>query len=174
MAKFTGTSQWLKSQDISDVTDTIVTIKNYVQQQEIGQGKDMKYMDVIYFYEVKKGLALNNTNGFALCDLLTDEMDKWVGKSIALYVDKTVRFGGKLTPAIRVRPFLPGNATHAAPQPEPFSIDAWITELNLAKAPIEAYALKRKLSNAPISDQEAMDLNEMADARMAELKGATA
>lgn len=165
--KFTTHSKYLKADAISDVNDTIYTIAR-ATLEKVGQGSDAKDMCILYFRETDKGLGLNRTNGETLIDLFkTQEMDEWIGKQIALYVDKNVYYGGQKKPAIRIRPFIPGSG---AKQPEPFSIDAWITDLNLSKSPAECFALKRKLIYAPINDEEATQLNEMADARMVELK----
>lgn len=170
MPKFTTDSKFLSHNDISDVEDTVVTIKG-VDRESVGQGAQAKEKWILYFRELKKGLALNKTNGETLGSMLqTFEMDEWIGKKIALYVKDDVEYQGKLVCAVRVRPRVPGSAKKAEPQPEPFSIDAWITDLNLAKSPAECFALKRKLIYAPINDEEATQLNEMADARMVELK----
>jgi hypothetical protein len=176
MPKFTKDSKYVSSNDIPDVGDTIYTIKSFAFEM-VGQGSEAREKWVLYFRETKKGLVLNATNGdnlIAACG--TEEMNDWVGHAISLYIDPRVRqMSGKIGPAVRIRPELPGssNKTTVPPQ-QPFSIDAWITDLNLAKSVVEAFALKRKLIYAPINDVEATDLNEMADARMAELKGATA
>ena len=165
--KFTTHSKYLKADAISDVNDTILTIKGNTLEK-VGQGSDAKDMCILYFRETEKGLGLNRTNGETLIELFkTPEMDEWTGKQIALYVDKNVYYGGQRKPAIRIRPFAPGSGAKPA---EPFSIDAWITDLNLAKSSVECFALKRKLTYAPITDEEATELNELADARMTELK----
>lgn len=169
--KFTTHSKYLKADAISDVNDTIYTIKG-ATLEKVGQGNDAKDMCILYFRETDKGLGLNRTNGETLIDLFkTSEMDEWIGKQIALYVDKNVYYGGQKKPAIRIRPFVPGSGAKPA---EPFSIDAWITDLNLAKSSIEVFALKRKLIYAPLTDEEATELNEQADQRMAEIKAAVA
>lgn len=168
--KFTTHSKYLKADAISDVNDTILTIKG-ATLEKVGQGNDAKDMCILYFRETDKGLGLNRTNGEILKDLFkTDEMDEWIGKQIALYVDKNVYYGGQKKPAIRIRPFIPGSGQK---QPQAFDADEWLTELNLARTPIEVFALKRKLTYAPLTDQEATEFHEFADARMVELKPTT-
>ena len=78
MAKFTVDTKYLSHTDISDVEDTIVTIKNY-EQVTMGQGTNAQEKWVIYFREIKKGLGLNKTNGKILISLLgSDDMDEWL------------------------------------------------------------------------------------------------
>ena len=174
MPKFTTDSKFLSHHDISDVEDTVVTIKG-IDRESVGQGAQAKEKWIVYFREIKKGLALNKTNGEILCSILkTAEMDEWIGQKVALYVKDDVEYAGKTVSAIRVRSKLPGAGKRSEPQEEPFSVDGWITSLNLAKSTVEAFALKRKLIYAPITDTEATELGDMADARMAELKAGAA
>lgn len=103
MAKFTTESKYLKVTDISDVSDTVVTISAY-ERAIVGQGPQAQEKWVVFFDDFKKGLVLNSTNGKAICKATgTDDMDQWVGKKIALYVKEDVEFQGEIVSAIRVR-----------------------------------------------------------------------
>ena len=62
MPKFTVETKYLSHTDISDVSDTIVTIKDF-QQETLGMGAQAQEKWVLYFRENKKGLVLNKTNG---------------------------------------------------------------------------------------------------------------
>jgi hypothetical protein len=108
MAKFTTDSRFLNHADISDVDDTVVTIKSY-SNEIMGQGKDQTEKWTLFFKEIKKGLGLNKTNGKMCCKLFgTDDMDQWIGKQLAIYVKDDVEFQGDIVSAIRVRSKLPG------------------------------------------------------------------
>lgn len=107
MAKFTTESNYLKVTDISDVTDTVVTITGY-ERAVVGQGPQAKEKWVVFFEEFKKGMVLNSTNGKTISKaLMTDEMDNWVGRKITLFVKEDVEFQGDIVAAIRVRPKAP-------------------------------------------------------------------
>jgi len=109
MAKFTVDAKYLSHADISDVDDTVLTIKGY-EQETMGQGAQQVEKWVIYFKEIKKGLGLNKTNGKMLCKLFgSDDMDDWIGKKVAVYVKDDVEFQGEIVSAIRVRSKLPGS-----------------------------------------------------------------
>jgi hypothetical protein len=53
----------------------------------------------------------------------SDETDDWIGKKVQLYVDQSVTFAGRLTPAIRIRavdeapPTRPARMANASPPP---------------------------------------------------------
>lgn len=104
MAKFSTDGKYLKHQELPE-GDTIVTIRSYQQERlKANDGTEQKKW-VLYFEEMEKGLALNATNGKTLCKvLMSDDMDDWIGKKVALYTKDDVEFGGELVSAIRVRP----------------------------------------------------------------------
>lgn len=169
MPKFTTDSKFLSHNDLSDAGDTIVTIKS-IDRESVGQGAQAKDKWIVYFREIKKGLALNKTNGEIIMTLLkTAEMDEWIGQKIALYVKDDVEYQGKTVSAVRVRAKLPGSVKKAEPTEEPFDVDQWVTDINLAKSVAEAFALKRKLTYAPVNDDEMNALKAMADQKMTEL-----
>jgi hypothetical protein len=58
---------------------------------------------VLQFDEIEAGLALNDTNGRAICRLHGKEMNEWVGKKVALYVHPGVEYNGVYLRGIRVR-----------------------------------------------------------------------
>lgn len=121
MAKFTVDTRFLSHSDISDVDDTILTIKGY-DKETVGQGSQAQDKWIISFRELKKGLALNKTNGKILINLFhSDDMDDWIGKQIALYVKDDVEFQGDIVSAIRIRSKLPGVKTAKEPATEDLS-----------------------------------------------------
>lgn len=103
MARFTTPSKYLSVNDISDVSDTVLTVKSY-EKALLGQPPKQEEKWVLYFEEVDKGLVLNKTNGKTLTKmLLTDDMDAWIGCRVALYVKDDVEFNGEQMSAIRIR-----------------------------------------------------------------------
>ncbi len=61
---------------------------------------------VLYFHDAKP-LVLNKENWQTIADLYGDESDDWAGHWIEVYVDPSVRFGGKRVGGIRVKPETP-------------------------------------------------------------------
>jgi len=102
MARFTVPSKYLSHTDISDVTDTVLTVKSY-EKTIIGQQPPTEKW-VLYFEETQKGLVLNKTNGKTMTKLfLSDDMDSWIGGKVSLYVKDDVEFQGEIMSAIRIR-----------------------------------------------------------------------
>ena len=155
MAKFTTDSKFLSHNDISDVEDTIVTIKSY-DRETMGQGTQQVEKWVIYFRELKKGLGLNKTNGKILCNILrSDDMDQWIGHKIALYVKDDVEYQGEIVSAIRIRNKLPGQA--AAPSAPPRHQDV---PTDQSSGPLTVKEIIYRLDHAESVGQIASIMNE--------------
>lgn len=75
------------------------TIDRFEEHMKVGD--DIK--PAIYFREEERGLIINKTIANQLTVMYGDETEDWIGKPVVLYVDENVTFGGKLTPALRVR-----------------------------------------------------------------------
>lgn len=104
MPKFSTESKYLKYTDLPDDQDSIVTIKAYAREELENKGKTQEKW-VLTFAELKKPLALNATNGKAVCKALgTEEIADWVGQKIALYVKDDIEYEGDVVSGIRVRP----------------------------------------------------------------------
>jgi hypothetical protein len=80
--------------------DTVVTIKGFALDQEVGSEKAKK--GVLYFEEFSKGMVINKTNAERVRDLHGKYVNDWVGKQVTLYPSET-DFGGKTVDCIRVR-----------------------------------------------------------------------
>lgn len=95
-------SNYLKKEDVGDEVEvTIVGIKQGNVARE-DQEPDMKWL--IKFQEFAKPMVLNSTNIQLLVKATgTDETTEWKGKTVTLYVDDNVSFGGKLVGGIRIR-----------------------------------------------------------------------
>lgn len=94
-------SKWLKSGDIPEGSDLVLTIKS-VGMETVGQGDDAEQKPIVYFTDTDKGLVLNKTNANAIAGLYGPETAGWAGKRIALFATE-VQYGSQMTLAIRVR-----------------------------------------------------------------------
>lgn len=79
-----------------------------IQTAELGEFTDgenkKKTQIVLGFHGQDKLLGLCRTNADQLAAMYGDDTDGWLNQSITLYVDKTVKFGGKEVGGIRIRP----------------------------------------------------------------------
>jgi len=94
-------SKYLKSGDIPDDADLVLTIREVISEN-VGQGEEAEQKPIVYFQEQDKGLVLNKTNATAIANLYGPETDGWTGKRIGLFATE-VDFAGKQTLALRVR-----------------------------------------------------------------------
>lgn len=95
-------SKFLTKNDVEPAV--LVTIKSYEEMNVAmeNQAPEMKWC--LIFDELEKPLVLNMTNGQLIAAITGSEnFDRWLGKKIVLYNDKTVMFAGKMTGGIRVR-----------------------------------------------------------------------
>jgi len=113
-------SNYLKKEDCDP--DILLTItgseaKNMAWQ---GEEEDMKW--VLYFKEEVKGFVVSNLiNQDSLIQIMgTDDLHKWVGKQVVLFVNPDVEHKGRRTGGIRVR--APKNQQQPAQQ-EPDNTD---------------------------------------------------
>lgn len=128
-------SKYLKSGDIPEDADLILTIKEVVQET-VGQGEEAESKPIVYFQEQEKGLVLNKTNATAIAGIYGPETNGWTGKRIALFATE-VDFAGKQTLALRVRLKAPKAAA-------PLTTDELMPEVwdtARAKAELEAVGL---------------------------------
>lgn len=107
MPTFTTTSAYLRADDLPPDGDTVLTIASF-EKQSLRQGERTVEKWVLHFHEREGGLALNDTNGRVLCELLGKEMDGWIGRPISLFVDPHIQYNGSPVAGIRIRPFIPG------------------------------------------------------------------
>ena len=89
--------------------DLVVTIK-YVVTEEVIQpstSKKVRKMTLV-FAEIPEKLVCNTTNAKTIAAMHgSNTVSTWVGKKIALYYDKTVRFGRETVGGVRIRPTAP-------------------------------------------------------------------
>ena len=115
-------THWKKLQDNNYVgeymfdgtdKDLVVTIKDtFVEEVFEPHSNTTTNERVILFEEIPQKLICNTTNAKRIEKLLGSPfVEDWVGKKIALYFDKTVKFGGQTVGGIRVRTTLPPDHT---------------------------------------------------------------
>lgn len=107
MIKSSG--KFLKKEDLEEfggeVDVTIVGVKEMNVAME-NQPEELKW--VMKLRELEKLLTLNNTNLQLIEKALgTDDTDLWKGKTIRIYIEDNVTFGGKMVGGIRVRTRVP-------------------------------------------------------------------
>ena len=103
MAIYTKASPYLRRFDLPVGQDTKLTIRAYEKQDMRARDRGRVRRFVVYFVERPECLALNNPNGKAIRDLYGEEMNNWIGKKIALYVDRSVQMYGERVSGIRIR-----------------------------------------------------------------------
>jgi hypothetical protein len=116
--------KYLKKEDCDP--PMLVTIDRFEEENVAreDQPTDMKW--VMYFKDNEKGLVMNSTNlQLAAIAFGTQETDEWIGRSLVLYHDPNVSFGGKLVGGIRVRApkgqkKSPGKSPDPRPEPPAF------------------------------------------------------
>lgn len=168
MPKFTVETKYLSHTDISDVNDTVVTIKDF-QQETLGIGAQAQEKWVLYFRENKKGLALNKTNGKILVKMLGEEMEDWIGHKISLYVKDDVEYQGDIVSAIRIRLTKPQAKPTTNPAVQALDLEEQIQQAQTVRQCVDvlrSIALAEGLSE---EDREALTVS--ANQKMMELKG---
>tara|TARA_R110000868_G_scaffold407530_1_gene689079 strand:- start:328 stop:714 length:387 start_codon:yes stop_codon:yes gene_type:complete len=109
-------SKYLKQDDVGD--GKLVTIKGFKRENVAPEGEDQEMKYLMLFNELDKPLVLNATN-IQLAERAcgSDDTDDWIGKSLVLFVDPNVSFGGKIVGGIRVRAPKIKPGTQPAPKP---------------------------------------------------------
>lgn len=111
-------THWKKLQDNNYVgewmfdgtdTDIILTIKSVAREEVfLPEAGTTAKERIISFVEIPQKLVCNTTNAKRISKVTGSEfIEDWVGKKIALYFDKTVKFGREVVGGIRVRPTAP-------------------------------------------------------------------
>ncbi len=96
-----------------------VTIVGIAKENLAKENEAPEYKYILNFKECKP-LVLNKTNGGRIAHVLgSPETDDWVGKTIDLFNDATVEFGGQMTGGIRVLVPQPAAQAPAAAPAQP-------------------------------------------------------
>jgi len=94
-------SKYLKQSDVEgEVPVTITGIKkvNVARDDE-----EPEYRWTVKFQEFPKPMVLNVTNLKRLAKACGDDTDEWMGKTVVLYVDPDIEFGGNVVGGLRLR-----------------------------------------------------------------------
>lgn len=114
--------KFLKAEQLKTGPGTYKTLVLTIEGASMHQFDDGKDQIVLSFEGSDQQLGLSKTTAMQVAEIAgSDDTDDWVGKEIELFVDKTVRFKGTLTPSIRVRVPSKGKkatATEAPPDDE--------------------------------------------------------
>lgn len=99
-------SKYLRGADLlgRDVTVTIDSVKKE-EVTLVGGKKEIR--PILRCAGKEKGIVLNKTNTRIIKSLYGPYTVDWVGKSITIFNDPTVKFGTEVTGGLRVRPKVP-------------------------------------------------------------------
>lgn len=107
-------SKFLKKEDVGQGALLVVTA--IVQHNVAMQGAEPEMKWCMEFKGTDKPLVLNTTNMRIMEQIVgSDNTDDWIGKSVVLYTDPNISFGGKIVGGIRMR--APKQQGTAAPKP---------------------------------------------------------
>jgi hypothetical protein len=106
-------SKYLKQSDVDGVVP--VTIAALKKVNVARDDEDPEYRWTARFQEFPKPMVLNITNLKRLAKALGDDTDDWMGRTVELYVDAEIEFGGNIVGGLRLRG-LPKKATRPAPK----------------------------------------------------------
>jgi hypothetical protein len=108
-------SPYLKCADLEGQA-RVLTIKSAPYELLKNRGKEER-KTALHFEEIQKVFPLNVTNWSSVCSVTgEDDTDRWPGKQIEVYPDKTP-LDGEMVDCIRVR--APTRKKPAPPQPQP-------------------------------------------------------
>jgi len=97
---------YLGSHNLEKGEEMLITIDNFVGEEEINTKDGKKVKQVLYFKENIPKMILNITNGNMLTRLYGSHPDGWNGKQIQVYSTEVKAFG-ETTDALRIRDFVP-------------------------------------------------------------------
>jgi hypothetical protein len=93
-------STWLKKEDVQQPLTAVI---QSVVMDEINSDHGKEEKPILRFAGNVKPLILNRGNAETIASFYGDDSAAWTGKSIELYFDPSVMFGGKRVGGIRVR-----------------------------------------------------------------------
>lgn len=98
-------SPWLSSEDIAGRGDVALVIESVNEHEGVkfseGRAKDRAF--TLKFKGAQKELVLNNTNRKTLYRVYGAKVTDWIGETVTLFIDPTVRLAGKQVDGIRFR-----------------------------------------------------------------------
>ena len=118
-------SKYLKQEDVDE--EAHVTIVKVGKANVARENDEPEFKWLIKFQEFPKPMVLNSTNIKRLARACASEdTDDWAGKSVILYVDHDVEFGGKVVGGLRIRaiPKAEPGTRSVAPKPTGSKFDS--------------------------------------------------
>ncbi len=113
----TAFGSFLKQEDLQGKAVRVVIASVGLDDVKEDSGATVKKL-LMHFVGKDKTLILNRTNCEALESIIgTDDYGAWVGHSVVLFTDPTVRFGGKTVGGLRIRAV--NGVAPVAPPPPP-------------------------------------------------------
>jgi hypothetical protein len=106
-------SKYLNAVDLDGQGDVTVVIRSLDEEQIQGSDGTTENKPVLRLQGTQKGLILNRTNAETISQLYGNDIENWVGKRIALHVEKDVHAFGKKWDVVRIRGQVPPNAIEA-------------------------------------------------------------
>lgn len=100
------TSPWLASEDLVGLGEVPCVIEQVLIYDEVvfDAGRKEKNVPTLKFKDKQKQLVLRtSTNRKTLVRMFGSDTKKWVGQTIHLYFDPSVKFGGKAVGGIRIK-----------------------------------------------------------------------
>lgn len=91
--------------DLPEGRDAVVKIAR-VEGVTVSNGTKKSKKPVVFMEGKEKGFLCNKTNAKAIAGMYGNDVEKWVGKPIAIYAT-TTQFGNDTVQCIRVRPTVP-------------------------------------------------------------------
>ena len=100
-------SDVIRYADMADRGDTTLTIDKVVKGKVTGKSGKGSSKAMLYFKGAERPLAAGTAILSTIGRLYGNNTRKWVGKSVTLYADHDVVFGGEKVGGVRVRPVIP-------------------------------------------------------------------
>ncbi len=100
------TGKYLRREDVDEEGTTVKVVRVWQDKLRLPDGgSETKWLiELANGSETLKPLVLNSTNiRRCVAAFETQETDDWVGKSIIIYDDPSIEFGGKLVGGLRLR-----------------------------------------------------------------------
>ena len=94
-------SKYLKQSDVPD--PVLVTFHSLKKVNVARDDEDPDYRWTATFAEFKKPMVLNVTNLKRTAKALGDDTEDWMGKTMELYTDPDIEFGGNIVGGLRLR-----------------------------------------------------------------------
>lgn len=110
-------SKYLGVVDIGDRKIRTKIVRVTKENVKVRDSDRLNKRFLIFFQNIDKPLVLNPTNKDTLVRAFGKEPANWLGATVGIYVDPTVKFGVKVTGGVRLRPLHPP-APAAKPVPK--------------------------------------------------------